>query len=89
VLADVIASVVGSNVAIVDSAETTAAALGKVLAEKGLVRTDNANPRLRLLATDGRERFARVGAGFLGAPIDPSEVELVDLSESASETSAR
>jgi glutamate racemase len=34
---------------------------------------------VRLLATDGRERFARVGSRFLERPISPDEVELVDL----------
>ena len=34
---------------------------------------------LRLLATDGRERFARVGSRFLNRVIEPDEVELVDL----------
>lgn len=83
VLADVIGSVVGPTVSIVDSAETTANALGAILEENGLARTENGRRRLRLLATDGRDRFARVGAGFLGEPIDPNEVELVDLSEGA------
>jgi hypothetical protein len=34
---------------------------------------------VRLLATDGRERFARVGSRFLKRSISPDEVELVDL----------
>jgi glutamate racemase len=34
---------------------------------------------VRFLATDSPERFARVGAAFLGAPIDPAQVELIDL----------
>ena len=32
-----------------------------------------------LLATDGAERFARVGARFLDAPIEARAVEIVDL----------
>jgi glutamate racemase len=32
-----------------------------------------------LLATDGPERFARVGAVFLGQPLVPADVEVVDL----------
>ena len=31
-----------------------------------------------LLATDGPERFARVGAVFLGRPLAPADVEIVD-----------
>jgi hypothetical protein len=36
---------------------------------------------LQLLATDGIERFARVGARFLGVSLRPADVQLVDLSE--------
>lgn len=36
-------------------------------------------PRFHFLATDGLERFARVGATFMGAPIATDELELVDL----------
>jgi glutamate racemase len=32
-----------------------------------------------LLATDGAERFARVGGTFLGCSIAPADVEIVDL----------
>jgi glutamate racemase len=31
------------------------------------------------LATDAPDRFSRVGEIFLGAPIDPGSVEVVDL----------
>jgi glutamate racemase len=46
--------------------------------------TRDARPLLRegttrFLATDSVERFARVGSRFLDRPIDPDEVELVDL----------
>jgi glutamate racemase len=34
---------------------------------------------MSLLATDGPERFARVGSAFLGETFAPSDVELVDL----------
>ena len=34
---------------------------------------------LTLLATDGAERFARVGGTFLGRPVDPAQVEIVDI----------
>jgi len=40
---------------------------------------DSSGPRFHFLATDGLERFARVGATFMGAPIATSELELVDL----------
>ncbi len=79
VLAPALRAVVGPRVAIVDSAETTAAALAAVLAESGLRAPPGVAQRATLLATDGAERFARVGATFLGRPLEPRDVEVVDL----------
>lgn len=81
VLKDVLSEVVGRDVKIVDSAQTAAAELEKVLRERGSLKEHGASS-LELLATDGVERFARVGAGFLGDSIDPGKVQLVDLSGS-------
>lgn len=110
-LAAPIETVVGSDVRIVDSAETTARAVRAALAAAGIeaagtVTADSdaadseagdtkggdtgaANTgaadagadsgRIRLLATDGVERFARVGGRFLGCPIEPAQVQLIDL----------
>jgi len=60
---------------IVDSAATTAMAVRQLFAAEGLP----AAPAPRLLATDGLERFARVGSRFLGATLDPGDIERVDL----------
>jgi glutamate racemase len=70
---------VGPDVQIVDSAETTAASVDVQLRKGGLVTTEGGAGTIRLLATDGRERFARVGSRFLERSISPDEVELVDL----------
>jgi glutamate racemase len=81
VLLGAIRQVVGEEVAIVDSAATTASAVVEALAAKRLANAGG-NPtaaRTRLLATDSPERFARVGAIFLGRPLAVDEVELVDL----------
>ena len=78
-LADIIRRAVGPNVQIVDSAATTAASVDAQLRVAGLARTGGGQGVVRLLATDGRERFARVGSRFLDRPITPDEVELVDL----------
>ncbi len=80
----VIREVAGPLVTIVDSAATTAAAVQGLLRERGLLaRAARARaggrPALRLLATDGAARFAAVGARFLGQPIEPHEVEIIDL----------
>jgi len=80
VLADTIRKIIGSNVALVDSAETTALAVADALASGSLGSASKANGgTARIFATDSPERFARVGAVFLGRPIDAEAVELVDL----------
>lgn len=79
VLAPALRQVLGDEVAIVDSAATTAAALLEVLDRHGLRRERADAGRVTLLATDGPERFARVGAVFLGQPLEPADVEIVDL----------
>ena len=81
VLAGAIRQVVGNNVTLVDSAETTASAVAEALDRAGLKGNAGEGGRgtSRFLATDSPERFARVGAIFLGRPIDPASVELVDL----------
>jgi glutamate racemase len=74
-----IAKVAGPDIQLVDSAETTAKAVEKILHEKNLKRASGAKPSHSFLATDAPDRFARVGEIFLGGPIDPGRVELVDL----------
>jgi glutamate racemase len=78
-LAKAIRGAVGPTVRIVDSAATTAASVDAQLHKAGLAAQSGGSPLVRLLATDGRERFARVGSRFLERPIAPDEVELVDL----------
>jgi glutamate racemase len=80
VLAETIREAVGDAVALVDSAETTAQAVADALGERGLgSEAAGGSSAARFFATDSPERFARVGAIFLGRPIDPADVELVDL----------
>lgn len=99
VLRSAVAAVMGPEVTLVDSAETTARVVAGVLADSGLrrpapapgrdpaalepasqlVREPTTGPAVTLLATDGPERFARVGARFLGLPLEPGLVSLVDL----------
>ncbi len=78
-LKSVIARVAGSDVTLVDSAETTAAAVRKLLTAENLAAPPGAPAFRKFLATDASDRFARVGEIFLGAPIDPGAVELIDL----------
>jgi glutamate racemase len=79
VLTAAIRQIVGSDVALVDSADTTANAVAETLDSEGLAsETSEAKPT-RFFATDSPERFARVGEIFLGRKIDSASVELVDL----------
>jgi glutamate racemase len=81
VLANAIREVVGEDVAMVDSAETTAAAVAEALQADGMGSDDGGSSvrRIRFFATDSAERFARVGAIFLGRSIAAADVELIDL----------
>lgn len=64
------------GVKVVDSARTTAAVVAAVL-DRSTAGTAGRPGARTLLATDGPDRFRRVGSYFLGGPVD--EVELVDL----------
>jgi glutamate racemase len=79
VLKAAIAKVAGPDVILIDSAETTAAAVEKILKEKSLLQTGTAEGSSLFLATDAPGRFAHLGEIFLGEPIDPGQVTLVDL----------
>ncbi|HUO91259.1 MAG TPA: glutamate racemase [Rhizomicrobium sp.] len=77
VLKTAIAKVAG-DIALIDSAATTADAVAGLIAERDLASTAG-TPFMQFLATDAPDRFARAGEIFLGQPIDPGRVELVDL----------
>lgn len=95
VLRAAISVVVGPQLALVDSAETTAKVVARELVARGLLHrapeplaaTAGAGlptPAVgqgvvRFLATDAPARFARVGAVFMGEALRPEAVELVDL----------
>jgi glutamate racemase len=83
VLAEVLRSVTGPEVALVDSAATTAVALERILAHEALLNAGRLPGRLQFLATDGPERFARVGSLFLHEQLSARDVRLVDLRTSA------
>lgn len=79
VLADAIRAALPRGTVLVDSATTTAEAVAAALSSNGLARGGNREGTVRFLATDGPQRFARVGRIFFRAPIDPAAVELIDL----------
>ena len=74
-----IANVAGPDVAIVDSASTAAALVRERLSDEQLLNSRGDSGRLRLLATDGATRFARVGGQFLDAELTYSDIRIVDL----------
>jgi glutamate racemase len=83
-LAPAITKQLGDGRRVVDSAATTARATRVELERRGLLQPASAPAESRaanltLLATDSPERFARVGARFLGESIAVRAVELVDL----------
>jgi glutamate racemase len=73
-LAPVIATVMGPEVTLVDSAAETAAALRDVLASQSLERSaiDGAGAH-RFVATDAPDTFRRVGQRFIGPVLDHVE----------------
>jgi glutamate racemase len=72
-----------ANVTIVDSADSTAQVVSALLRRTPLPITSEEErrrlPRLKFFATDSVEKFRRLGARFLGRPIE--DVEQVDLKE--------
>jgi glutamate racemase len=71
------------HVTIVDSAESTGHAVAEQLQLAPIEGVSSherrAHPRLKFFATDSAEKFRKMGAGFLGHPVE--DVEHVDLKE--------
>lgn len=79
-LAKAIGAVMGDAVTLVDSARTTAEFVQDMLARRGIQTMDQSTERtLTFLATDGAERFARIGGLFMHRPLNAADVEIVDL----------
>lgn len=68
-LAGVIAAAMGPEVALVDSARTTADAVAASLRDSGLAR-DGDGGTISFFVTDVPERFVKVGARFMGAKVE-------------------
>jgi glutamate racemase len=78
-LAGAISRQLGPTRRVVDSAATTARATALELAARNLAVPAARPGAVHLLATDSPERFARVGARFLGASIAERSVQAIDL----------
>jgi glutamate racemase len=68
-LMPLIAEVMGSEVALVDSAEETAREVAEEVAARGLARRDGAG-HASFFVTDAPARFVRIGQRFFGAQIE-------------------
>jgi glutamate racemase len=69
----------GPDVAIVDSATTTASAVEDLLIHRRLATTATGEGKVRYMATDAPERFARVASVFVPWTLAEAQVELIDL----------
>ncbi|MGZ8378148.1 MAG: glutamate racemase [Gemmatirosa sp.] len=76
-LKPLIGDVVGRSVRLIDSAEETAAELGRVLDARGLAAPSGTTPRHRFVASDAPDHFSRMAERFLGSPLE--RVETVTL----------
>lgn len=73
-LRDVIAMAAGPRVQLVDSARETATELARVLRDHRIEADAGPSPRHRFVASDDPAQFLRLGARFLGHPIEGVEV---------------
>ena len=78
VLAQAISLVVGQGITLVDSAQTTAEFVRELLHKKNL-GSSKPGRTMSFLATDGAERFARVGGVFMNGLMQSATIEIVDL----------
>ena len=83
ILAAAIRSALPAHVRIVEPAAAVAAAAAAAAAAavlKGSAASGRAaRSQVTWLATDGRERFARVGSTFFGRPLHAQAIEIIDL----------
>ncbi len=78
ILREEAARIAGGPIAVVDSADATAAELEELLADRDLGRTSGPGA-LSLMVTDLPGRFAEVAARFLGRDVEGLDVRAIDL----------
>lgn len=79
VLKEPISRVLGDDIRLVDSAETTAVAVAEELIEHALLNPQSSVGNEHYLVTDGPERFSRVARQFMDRDIELNQIELVDI----------
>jgi glutamate racemase len=77
ILREVIAEVMGPDVALIDSGEAVAEEVAIMLAERNHLRTGETPPESRFYVTDAAARFRLVAERFLGEPLE--RFETVDV----------
>lgn len=78
VFKSIIQNVIGQTIKIVDSAHTTAQAVGELLIESNLLGSHSGH--CHFMATDNIERFKKIARIFLEEPVGEGTIELVDIS---------
>jgi len=79
VLKPTIQKIIGNDIAVVDSAATTARVVSQLLVERNLSKDSESSGELHCLVTDDAGRFARVAHHFFNNEISLSAIEKVDL----------
>ncbi|MFN3882863.1 MAG: glutamate racemase [Nitrincola lacisaponensis] len=79
VLKSAITNVIGDQVRLVDSAETSARVLQQQLTADNLLNASTAVGHVRFLVTDSPSRFARVAKHFYTESVEADQVELIDI----------
>lgn len=80
-LRPLIQKIVGPDVTVVDSAETTAARVKRVLAKNGLEAGDNETPRHQIYVTGSPERFTQTARILFGQDLPPIKTVRLELVE--------
>lgn len=70
---------IASSAVVIDSAITTAKVVSKTLSENNWLSTSKEIGEVTLMATDGIDRFARIGGQFLDQKLTAQNIQLVDL----------
>lgn len=82
-LQETISKVIGKNVQLVDSANTTAIAVKKIFSQgrcpENIGEKTSACGQVHYLTTDDIQPFVRLGELFMGTHLSPEDVEKVDL----------
>lgn len=74
-----IQNALGPDIEIVDSATTTAQKVHAELERYELLLRSDAAGKSHFVATDGAERFARVGSRFLGEAFEACDIDIIDI----------